>query len=325
GASNNDRSNFFPKYSPDGKWLVFTQADSYMLLQMDSKLHIVPAEGGESRLMNCNTDLMNSWHSWSPNSKWLVFSSKVFSPYTQLFLTHIDENGNDSPPVLLRNFVFPERAANIPEFVNIDPGSSRMISERFLNDYSYYRAALFYTHFGQLGRAEEEFKRSIEMNPDNVHSHLSLGKMYREKGEFDKAEAELSAVLKTEPDNELAYLTMCEIYIDRKEYEKAEDAYEEFLKRDNLNPDYIAGAHFSLGMCCDQLKKYEKAEREFRKALEIDPQHFNSFIAIGNLYLRKGDLKNAIPEFEKALKIYPDAPNLENRIAELKERLGKGD
>ncbi|MCP4726642.1 MAG: hypothetical protein GY863_16475, partial [bacterium] len=131
GASNNDRSNFFPKYSPDGKWLVFTQADSYMLLQMDSKLYIVPAEGGESRLMNCNTDLMNSWHSWSPNSKWLVFSSKVFSPYTQFLITHIDENGNDSPPVLLRNFVFPERAANIPEFVNIDPGSRRMINERF--------------------------------------------------------------------------------------------------------------------------------------------------------------------------------------------------
>ena len=39
-------SNFFPKYSPDGKWIVFCKAKSYMLLQPDSELYIIPAEGG---------------------------------------------------------------------------------------------------------------------------------------------------------------------------------------------------------------------------------------------------------------------------------------
>ena len=97
GASHNGFSNYFPKISPDGKWLVFSQAESFMLLQKDSKLIIIPVEGGEPREMTCNSSNMNSWHSWSPNSKWLVFSTKEFSPYTQLFLTHINENGSDSP------------------------------------------------------------------------------------------------------------------------------------------------------------------------------------------------------------------------------------
>ena len=44
GASRNGRSNFFPKYSPDGKWIVFCQARSYMLLQPDSELFIIPAK-----------------------------------------------------------------------------------------------------------------------------------------------------------------------------------------------------------------------------------------------------------------------------------------
>jgi len=61
---------------------------------------------------------MNSWHSWSPNGKWLVFSSKANSAYTQLFITHIDEQGRSSPAVLLENFTASDRAANIPEFVN---------------------------------------------------------------------------------------------------------------------------------------------------------------------------------------------------------------
>ena len=71
--------------------------------------------------MRANTRLMNSWHSWSPNGRWLVFSSKARSPYTQMYLTHIDEQGNSSPAILIDNATASNRAVNIPEFVNINP------------------------------------------------------------------------------------------------------------------------------------------------------------------------------------------------------------
>lgn len=84
GASKNGKSNYFPKVTPDGKWVVFAQADSFMLLQDDSRLFVVSAEGGEAREMRCNTSNMNSWHSFSPNGRWMVFSSKERGAYTQL-------------------------------------------------------------------------------------------------------------------------------------------------------------------------------------------------------------------------------------------------
>jgi hypothetical protein len=127
GASNNGMSNFFPKYSPDGNWIVYCQAKSFMMVQPDSKLHIIPAEGGESRRMKCNNRMMNSWHSWSPNSRWLVFASKRHSPFTQLFLTHIDRRGRSSPPVILSHMTAPDWAANVPEFVNTDPNAMKDI------------------------------------------------------------------------------------------------------------------------------------------------------------------------------------------------------
>jgi len=65
GASNNEMSNFFAQYSPDGKWIVFCKAASFMLLQPDSELFIIPAAGGTARRLRANTSLMNSWHSWS--------------------------------------------------------------------------------------------------------------------------------------------------------------------------------------------------------------------------------------------------------------------
>jgi hypothetical protein len=120
GASENGMSNNFPKVSPDGRWIVFVQCRNGQLMRPDSQLYIVPFTGGAARRMRANTRLMNSWHSFSPNGHWLVFASKARSPYTQMYLTHIDANGNDSPAILIDNTTAANRAVNIPEFVNID-------------------------------------------------------------------------------------------------------------------------------------------------------------------------------------------------------------
>jgi hypothetical protein len=134
GASNNGMSNYFARYSPDGRWIVFCRARSFMLLQPDSELYIIPAEGGKARRLRCNTSRMNSWHSFSPNGKWLVFATKAYSDYTQLCLTHIDENGCTTPPVLLEHLTAPNRAANIPEFVNTHPGAIVKIHKKFVRE-----------------------------------------------------------------------------------------------------------------------------------------------------------------------------------------------
>ncbi len=130
GAAFNGMSNYFPRYSPDGRWLVFTRSKSGIMLQPDSALFIVPSTGGEARRMGCNLEHFNSWHSFSPNGKWMLFTSKTRSPYTEIFLTHIDEQGNDTPPVCLSRFSDDNYAANVPEFVNLAPDAIKRIRIR---------------------------------------------------------------------------------------------------------------------------------------------------------------------------------------------------
>ena len=127
GASNNGKSNYCARYSPDGRWIVFTQSITGLAVQPDSKLYLVPSTGGEAKLMNCNLSRLNSWHTWSPNSRWLAFVSKESSAYTELFLTHIDENGNDSPPILIGRFNKTNFAINVPEFADIPSGGIQQI------------------------------------------------------------------------------------------------------------------------------------------------------------------------------------------------------
>ena len=133
GASRNGRSNANARVSPDGKWIVFTQtANGLLLIRPDSELHIVPAAGGKARRLRSNLPGANSAHSWSPNSRWLVFSHKPsFDTQTDLVLTHIDEDGKESPPLVLTHLRDAEGlSANIPEFVALKPGQMERIVPR---------------------------------------------------------------------------------------------------------------------------------------------------------------------------------------------------
>ncbi len=171
GASGNGMSNYFPRYSPDGKWIVFCRSDTFMLLRPDSTLYIMPSAGETPRKMRCNfPGKMNSWHSWSPNGRWLVFASKAQGPFTQLWLTHIDAEGNDSPAVLLEHFTAADRAANIPEFVNVKPEQFAHIRQEFADYYTHYRIAVGHEQRHEYEKAIEEFQVALREEPNHVES-----------------------------------------------------------------------------------------------------------------------------------------------------------
>ena len=161
GASANGMSNYFPAVSPDGRWIVYCQAESFMLLQPDSRLHIVPMEGGRSRMLKANFKSMNSWHAWSPNSKWMVFVSKVYGPYTDLFLTHIDDKGNSSVPVLVEKARVPYTVVNYPEFVNSRPDKKFIMQYDFVEIAHIFRAA----KAGYYEQAKELFYKYEKQDP----------------------------------------------------------------------------------------------------------------------------------------------------------------
>ncbi len=123
GASFNGKSNYAPRYSPDGKWVVFNQADSASLVEPTSDLWIFPADmSAPPRELECNVDYaMDSWHSWASNSRWLLFASKRDDGvFARIYITEIDDNGHASPPVRLPLRDDPMMCFNVPEFLKYD-------------------------------------------------------------------------------------------------------------------------------------------------------------------------------------------------------------
>ncbi len=302
GASNNGMSNYFPKFSPDGKWIVFCRARNFMLLQPDSELYIVPAEGGEARRLRCNTTRMNSWHSWSPNGKWLVFSSKMFSPYTQLFLTHIDENGESSVPVVLSRFTEHQRAANIPEFVNAAPDAIQKISEAFLDDLHYYRAGFAYIEQNDPAGAVPFFQKSLELNPNNTLSRLDLADALFDLGKIPESKAHLVKLLEIEPDHALAHFQLAAILRDE---DKLDEAAEHFRQAVRGEPNLHA-AQAGLATALLQTGHPEEAAEHFAAAMRLEPQKGLTNCYCAEMMYRKGDLTEAAVYYRRALEQNPE-------------------
>lgn len=97
GASG-DGFNYYPAYSPDGRWLAFTRHVTGDRSYADdaADIYLVPANGGEPIFLRANSDMADSWPSWSPDSRWLGFGSNRFNDQFDILLVQINEVGQSS-------------------------------------------------------------------------------------------------------------------------------------------------------------------------------------------------------------------------------------
>lgn len=287
GASNNGKSNYFARFSPDGKWVVFCQASNFMLLQPDSKLYIMPAQGGAPRLMNCNTEKMNSWHSWSPNSRWLVFSSKKRGPYTQLYLTHIDENGNDSPPVFLENMAFEKKAINIPEFFTAkDRAMVKMVDEFSQN-------ALYFNRLASSDIQNKKYKDAIQ----NIDRAIETDSTF-----YDAYKNRLFVNL---------VLGQARSKDDLRVRKTAEQLIEKLIRD---HPEDLS-LHIRRGELRILMGDDKGALRDGLYVLQQNENNYAGAELITSVYQKMGLDSEAIPYFKKMLELQPDQTHVTYKLA----------
>jgi tetratricopeptide (TPR) repeat protein len=272
GASQNGMSNNFPKISPDGRWIVFVQCRNGQFLRPDSQLYIVPAEGGQARRMRCNTPLMNSWHSFSPNGRWLVFSSKSRSPYTQLFLAHLDEQGNDSPAILIENSTAANRAANLPEFVNIPTDGLLKIDVPAAEVYRLTSHAMQLTQNGQYEAAIAEYGKALRLASNDPQVHNNLAFALAQAGRLDDAMTHFRKVLEINPKSVAAHNNLGNAL---QALGRIDEAIAEWQTSLQLNPE-SAPAHNNLAGSLYSLGRFREAVAHWRAGFRIDPNRLAS-------------------------------------------------
>jgi len=135
-------------------------------------------------------------------------------------------------------------------------------------------------------KAEEEFKKSIQISEDQARGFTGLGVIRSIQGNYAEAERLLERALEVDSTEVYAYRYLGDIYAKKGEFSKA-------------------------------LRQYELA-------LALNPEYGEAYFGAGYVYANLGELKKAVEMWERSLLYSPDLPgtreNLERAKRLLKEK-----
>ena len=139
--------------------------------------------------------------------------------------------------------------------------------------------------------------------PDNFDAQMKAAEAFYQIQRFDDAVEYLNRAIKLKPDAYDAIVILGNVSFDAGRYEEAEKWYTQALK---LKPDN-ANVRTDLGLTYffRTPPDIERAIKEYKTSLEIDPNHVQTLQNLTVAYTKKGDAAQAQTTLEKLEKVAP--------------------
>ena len=166
---------------------------------------------------------------------------------------------------------------------------------------AYLRLGWFYSLAGRNSEAVEIYSHLIEINGETNELLNGLGINYRILGRYEDAIANFNKIL-LETDDEAVYSNRGIAYVNRGEYEKA---FKDFEKALSINPEF-ASAYSNRGNLYLNLGDYEMGIADFEQALIYDPELSPAYGGLGLAHSFLSEYEQAVIDFSKAILISPN-------------------
>lgn len=160
-------------------------------------------------------------------------------------------------------------------------------------------ATYFATYEWNWMQAERQFKRAIELSPNNTSAHFRYGLQYlAATGRNEEAIAELERVLEVEPLSLITGANLAAVYMFAGENKRALD---QAKKTYELQPHFLTGRYF-LGVSYNANGMYAEAIALSEKHLETEPESQLFLRLVGYAYAKAGrrrEAENVILKFRE--------------------------
>ncbi len=162
--------------------------------------------------------------------------------------------------------------------------------------------------------AIKEYKNAISLNPYMTSAYVNLGLIYQEKGMVDEAmRLYQKAGSPFNPKNPMLHNNLGDIYKEKGFYRRAISEYDKAIQ---INPQRFE-FFYNKGLVLIKMGRLSEALICFLKAREIDSSVALVYNSIGACYLDKGDYLRAETEFKKALELDPNLPEAKSNLEKL--------
>ncbi len=151
---------------------------------------------------------------------------------------------------------------------------------------------------GDAAKAQAAYASAVQQNPQFLKAHVKSAELHIKEGNEDAALASLQKATEISPGNPDRHIAMGKIYVNKGDLEKAASAFGTAVKNESSKAAEIAEELLKLG-------KPEMAEHYFRASLEKSTDTIHTYNRLGISLRRQGKWKEAILEYETAIKIDP--------------------
>jgi tetratricopeptide (TPR) repeat protein len=220
------------------------------------------------------------------------------------------------------------QSASAPENTKLPDPTAAHKPDKAAAYYHYTLAHMYEEQVAVYGRSDlatkaiEEYRAAIDADPGSEYLTSALAELYAKTGRIRDAVLEAQDILKRDPNNLEAHKLLGRIYLrslgdmqsgnngSGSVLKLAIEQYEQIIK---IEPDNVDD-HLLLGRLYRMNNDLQKAEREFKIAVKLQPDSEEAVTTLAYLYNEEGDATRAV----QVLSSVPDA----GRSAKMYSALG---
>lgn len=210
--------------------------------------------------------------------KWLQ-NDKEWLHYCFANRAHLYESLGDKDQVLL----------NLEEAIRIAPECGYAVGVR----------ARFYQNTQQYDLSDQDYKRLIELRPEEAQPYYGIGLNAFLQEKYDDAKAHLEYAIKLDPNAPLPYALMGECLEKQKDYKGAIENYIHALKLENGNEKAEQNLIFSIPW---EYEEHIVSLLEILNRMESNNPYWSH--VLGNLHLWHKKNLESIPYYEESFRRY---------------------
>jgi len=184
---------------------------------------------------------------------------------------------------------------------------------------AYSNLGSFLSAHGDANEAIADFRKALEIWPNQSKDHNNLGKALVQKGRIAEAMDHFQTALRISPDDPD---TESNIGAASLQQGDADEAISHLWRAVEKWPRHAQG-HINLGNALLQNREIDAAIAEYEKTLALPFDHAESHYSIGTALRQKGDVEEAIVHYRKALELRPDYANAHNNLANALRQQGR--
>jgi Flp pilus assembly protein TadD len=166
---------------------------------------------------------------------------------------------------------------------------------------------------GEVTRAMDWFRQSLQIRPDNPDALYNLGNAFAKLCDWDEAVANYRQALEITPNQADILDNLGFALAAKKQYAEAVTNFEAALK---LNPD-SASAHNNLAGVLFIQRRFEEAAQHYREALRLKPDDPRVYANLGDVLVRLGQIPAATKCYQAALQLKPGDAKIQAKLQAL--------